>query len=161
MGPIISCSTMCLMCSAIRLLSWFFLRPFLTLNFFFPHHLLLFCLSPLTVHVHFLIFLLFPRSPPLFLPAHPASFLYPWWASDRAGLCDFSWSSNYLNFVCSWARCACVHVCLRAKAVLLDAVPSHVDLSSVLKAESVNHSASSSQKYISAPSVHTPHSGSH
>lgn len=106
----------------IRLLKWFFF------NLFFPHPFLLFCLSLLLITLHFLFILppflpsFFPLFPLLFRSALPANFLYQWWASDRTGFCDFSWRSNYLNCVCD---CVC-----RAKALLLTAVPSHVDLSS-------------------------------
>ncbi len=86
-------------------------------------------------------------------PLLSASFLYQWRASDRAGLCDFSWSSNYLNSVCccvSLCACTCVHVCVPKHFSLL-LLPIMSIRRQILESEGVNHSVSCRQKYIPAP----------
>lgn len=69
--------------------------------------------------------------------------------TDGAGLCDFSWSSNYLNSVC-------VRACVSALPELGAARGPWI-CHRVLEAESVSQSSSSSPEYVSAPRVHTHH----
>ena len=98
----------------------------------------------LYTHIHFPLFLFFSWSFAVALllssslPSLPAFFI-----SDRAGLWDFSWGSNYLNFV--WVRCVfvCMYVCV-PKHVCSALFPAMSICHRILEAESVNHSASSS-----------------
>lgn len=109
------------------------------------------------------LFLLFSRSFSLSscLPSLPAFFISGGPVAGQGSVISAG-SSNYLNFVCisGFVVCACTYVCV-PKHFFPVLFPAMSICHRILGAESVNHSASSSQKYISAPSVHTPPSGSH